>query len=58
MKNQNISLIFDMIGTKLREEKVNGRTLIQMRGLLPGTYLVSFILNDNRVYETKKLIVY
>ncbi|HJU45158.1 MAG TPA: T9SS type A sorting domain-containing protein [Chitinophagaceae bacterium] len=50
-------VVWSIIGQKLREERVNGRPVIEMRGLIPGTYIVGVISNIGKVIEAKKLIV-
>ena len=50
-------IIYNVLGQKLREEKVMGRTVVQMTGLLPGTYFISIFSNTNHLIETKKLVV-
>lgn len=50
-------VVWNVIGQKLREEAVNGRTIISMRGFIPGTYLVGVVLEDGKILETKKLLV-
>ncbi|MFT3676082.1 MAG: T9SS type A sorting domain-containing protein [Chitinophagaceae bacterium] len=49
--------VWNVIGQKIMQEEVNGRTVIPMRGLQPGSYLVGVISTANRVIETKKLLV-
>lgn len=50
-------IVYNVLGQKLREEKVMGRTVVQMTGLLPGTYFISIISTTNHLIETKKLVV-
>lgn len=50
-------VIWDVVGQKLREERVNGRPIIEMRGLIPGTYVVGLVSNIGKLIEGKKLIV-
>ncbi|RYY58843.1 MAG: T9SS type A sorting domain-containing protein, partial [Chitinophagaceae bacterium] len=50
-------IVYNVLGQKLREEKVMGRTVVQMTGLLPGTYFISIFSNSNHLIETKKLVV-
>ncbi|MEJ7769402.1 MAG: hypothetical protein WKF89_16405 [Chitinophagaceae bacterium] len=50
-------VIWNAIGMKLRVENVNGRSIIEFNGLIPGTYMVGFISTTNYIIETKKLIV-
>lgn len=50
-------VIYNVLGQKMMQEDVNGRTFIQMQGLIPGTYFVSFVLTTGTIIETKKLIV-
>lgn len=50
-------VIWNAIGQKVKEENTNGRTIIQMGGLIPGTYFVSFVREGGRIVETKKLVV-
>lgn len=49
--------IYDAIGRKVKQEATNGRNIIQMSGLEPGTYLVSFVRKGGQIVETKKLVV-
>jgi hypothetical protein len=50
-------IIFDVLGHKMKHENVNGRNLIEMGGLMPGTYFVSFVGINNNIIETKKLVI-
>lgn len=50
-------IIMDILGHKMKQEKVNGRYLIEMGGLMPGTYFVSLVGMNNNIIETKKLVV-
>jgi len=50
-------VIWNAIGQKVREENPNGRSIIQMSGLAPGTYFVGIVLTTNYIIETKKLVV-
>jgi hypothetical protein len=50
-------VIWNAIGQKLRQIDVNGRSIIEVSGLIPGTYMVSFISTINEIIETKKVIV-
>lgn len=50
-------MVWDIIGQKLREERLNGRTVIEMHGFMPGTYIVGVISNIGKVIGAKKLIV-
>jgi hypothetical protein len=50
-------VVWNAIGQLLRQEPVNGRTIIEMHGLIPGTYMVGFISTTGDVIETKKLVV-
>jgi hypothetical protein len=50
-------VIYNVLGQKMMQEDVNGRTFIQMQGLIPGTYFVSFVLTTGTIIETKKLVV-
>ncbi len=50
-------VVWNAIGQKVREEYTNGRTIIQMSGLRPGTYFVGIVLTTDYIIETKKLVV-
>ena len=50
-------VIWNAIGQRMKVEKTNGRNIIQMSGLLPGTYFVGLIRVSGEVIETKKLVV-
>ncbi|RYY55186.1 MAG: T9SS type A sorting domain-containing protein [Chitinophagaceae bacterium] len=50
-------IVYNVLGQKLREEKVMGRTVVQMTGLIPGTYFISIFSESNQLIETKKLVV-
>lgn len=50
-------VIWNAIGQRLRVEYVNGRSIIEFYGLIPGTYMVGFISTTGQVIETKKLVV-
>jgi hypothetical protein len=49
--------IWNSVGQQLRMEKVNGRSIIEFQGFIPGTYMVGFISSTNNIIETKKVIV-
>lgn len=49
--------IWDNLGQRVRHEAIASRTIIEMGGLLPGTYFVGIINSDGSLFETKKLIV-
>ncbi|HTD93514.1 MAG TPA: T9SS type A sorting domain-containing protein [Chitinophagaceae bacterium] len=55
--NAKSIVIWNVLGQKLRQEEVNGRNIIRMHGLLPGTYFISIILSNGVIIETKKLVV-
>lgn len=50
-------VIWNAIGQKIREESTNGRSIIQMSGLIPGTYFVGVVLTTDYIIQTKKLVV-
>ncbi len=50
-------VIWNAIGQKVGEEYTNGRTIIRMSGLRPGTYFVGIVLTTDYIIETKKLVV-
>lgn len=50
-------IIWNVIGQKMHEEKVNGRSIIEMGGLIAGSYLVGLLDDKGAIIETKKLIV-
>lgn len=50
-------IVMDVLGHKIKHENVNGRYLIEMGGLIPGTYFVSFLSFKGNIVETKKLVV-
>jgi hypothetical protein len=50
-------VIWNAIGQTIRIEPVNGRRIIEMHGLIPGTYMVGFISTTGDIVETKKLVV-
>jgi Secretion system C-terminal sorting domain len=55
--NAKSIVIWNVLGQKLRQEEVNGRNIIRMHGLLPGTYFISIVLSNGVIIETKKLVV-
>lgn len=55
--NVRTIIIWDVIGQKLRQIDVNGRSILEVSGLIPGTYLVSFISTVGQIIETKKVLV-
>lgn len=55
--NAKAIVIWNVLGQKVKQEEVNGRVIIQMHGLLPGTYFVSIVLVNGEIIETKKLVV-
>lgn len=52
-------IVTNVLGQKILEEKVNGRTIIQVGNgkLISGSYFVSLITKEGAILETKKLIV-
>ncbi|WEK36850.1 MAG: T9SS type A sorting domain-containing protein [Candidatus Pseudobacter hemicellulosilyticus] len=50
-------IIWDVLGRKVKEELVNGRTIIEMHLYMPGSYYVTFMSNDQQRLDTKKLII-
>ena len=50
-------IIWTVIGQKIRQIEVNGRSIIEVTGLIPGTYMVSFVSTEKQIIETKKVIV-
>ncbi|MBK5271942.1 MAG: T9SS type A sorting domain-containing protein [Bacteroidia bacterium] len=50
-------IIWNLFGQKIHEENVNGRSIIEMGGLIPGSYFVGLIDDKGKIIETKKLIV-
>ena len=50
-------VIWNAIGQRLREEYTNGRSIIDVNGLIPGTYFVGVVLTTNYIIETKKVVV-
>lgn len=50
-------LVFNVLGQKIIEETVNGRSIIEMELSMPGTYFVSFLSFSGQIVETKKTIV-
>ncbi|HYM94028.1 MAG TPA: T9SS type A sorting domain-containing protein [Chitinophagaceae bacterium] len=49
--------IYDAAGRKIKQENTNGRSIIQIGGLIPGNYFVSLVRKGGQILETKKLIV-
>jgi hypothetical protein len=50
-------IVFNVWGQKVKEEAVNGRTLIEMGGLISGTYFVSLVNAADFIVGTRKLVV-
>lgn len=50
-------MIYDIMGRRVREEKVGERTIIELQVYIPGTYMVSFVGAAGEILETKKLLV-
>lgn len=50
-------IVYDAVGRKIKQENTNGRTIIQMGGLEPGTYMVTLVRTGGQIVETKKLVV-
>ncbi len=56
-------IVTDVLGHKMRQETVNGlntvngRNVIEIDGLIQGTYFVSFVGYDGKIIETKKVVV-
>lgn len=55
--NVKTIVVWNAIGQRLRQVNVNGRSIIEISGLMPGTYMVSFVSSVNQIIETKKVIV-
>lgn len=50
-------VIWNAIGQKVKEEPVNGRSIIPMFLPIQGAYFVSVVLTTGDIIETKKLII-
>ncbi len=50
-------MVWDIMGRKVREEKVGERSIIDMHLFIPGTYMISFVGAAGEILETKKLLV-
>lgn len=50
-------MVWDIMGRKVREEKVGERSIIDMHLFVPGTYMISFVGAAGEILETKKLLV-
>ena len=53
----NAIVIWNAIGQKVKQEFVNGRTIIELDGLIAGTYFVGLVRVSGDVIETMKLVV-
>ena len=49
--------IWNAVGKLVRQENVNGRSIMEVSGLIPGTYFVSFVSTIGQIIETKKVVV-
>jgi hypothetical protein len=50
-------VIWNAIGQKVYQQEVNGRSIMEVRGFIPGTYMVSFISFQGQIIETKRVVV-
>lgn len=50
-------IVWDIMGRRVREEKVGERSIIEMQLFIPGTYMISFMGASGEILETKKLLV-
>lgn len=50
-------IIYNAIGQLIWKQAVNGRSIMEVSGFIPGTYMVSFITDDNKLLETRKVLV-
>jgi hypothetical protein len=50
-------VIWNAIGQKVYQQEVNGRSIMEVRGFIPGTYMVSFISFKGQIIETKRVVV-
>lgn len=51
-------MVYDLLGRRIREEKVGERTIIEMNLYIPGTYMITFVGAGGELIETKKLVVH
>lgn len=50
-------IIYNAIGQLIWKQAVNGRSIMEVSGFIPGTYMVSFITDENKLLETRKVLV-
>lgn len=55
--NVKTIIIWNLSGQQILVENVNGRSIIEMGGLMPGSYFVGLLDDKGVILETKKLIV-
>ena len=50
-------VIWNALGQKIRQEEVNGRTIVALDLYIQGVYFIGFISFDGKIMETKKLVI-
>lgn len=50
-------VVWNALGQKIRVEPANGRTLIELKGFIPGTYFVGVISSVGATLDVKKVVV-
>ncbi len=50
-------VIFNALGQKIMEEKVNNRNIIELNLRIPGSYFLSFVGVSGNFIETKKILI-
>lgn len=50
-------VIWNIVGVQLFRKATNGENLVQIEGLMPGTYVVGFIGLNGKVLQTRKVVV-
>lgn len=50
-------VIWNIVGVKMTQQAVNGQSILEVHGLIPGTYVIGFIGENGKNIESRKVIV-
>ena len=57
--NNNVKsvVIWNIVGVKMTQQAVNGQSILEVKGLTPGTYVIGFIGANGQNIESRKVVV-
>lgn len=50
-------VIWNIVGVKMTQQPVNGQSILEVNGLIPGTYVIGFIGENGQNIESRKVVV-